>query len=121
MPYANSEDRREAARARYWTKKGLPVPPKREKADMSWREKTRTWLRAYKQTLSCADCGFSFAEYPEVCDFHHRDPDSKGYDREHGIGRLARYGATKRLREEIAKCDPLCANCHRIRHAKERS
>lgn len=31
------------------------------------------------------------------------------------ISRLAVRGATKQLREELVKCDVVCANCHRIR------
>lgn len=55
----------------------------------------------------CAQCQQSF---PVVCmDFHHRDPSTKSFSIGQAMNRSARQ-----LREEIAKCDVLCANCHRI-------
>lgn len=48
-------------------------------------------------------------------DFHHRDPAEK----DGNIGEFRRY-ARKKLLAEIAKCDVLCANCHRMHHYDER-
>ncbi len=55
----------------------------------------------------CSRCGMD----EKVClDFHHRDPKTKKYT----IGsRLS----VKTLLIELAKCDILCANCHRKEHA----
>lgn len=75
------------------------------------------WYIEYKRSLCCVDCGLSFREYHDLCDFHHIDPSTK--DKE-PIGKMVRYGSRTRAMAEIAKCVPLCANCHRIRHAKER-
>lgn len=67
-------------------------------------------LRELKGSLSCQLCGTSD---PAVLDFHHRDPSTK----EITIANAARLGWGKqRLMEEIAKCDVLCANCHRKTH-----
>lgn len=66
----------------------------------------------YKKTLSCTDCGFSFKDYPSVCDFHHTE-DNKEFD----VAEIVRYSWFK-FQQEIKKCVPLCANCHRIRHTK---
>jgi hypothetical protein len=46
-----------------------------------------------------------------VLEFHHRDPATK----EFGVGGF--NGSLGRLRTEVDKCDLLCANCHRLRHA----
>lgn len=62
------------------------------------------------KSAPCIDCGESYA--PAVMDFHHRDPTTK-----HSSLALMRGYSETRLREEIAKCDVLCANCHRRRHA----
>jgi len=70
-------------------------------------------LLAHKRTLSCTDCGMSFADRPECCDFHHLDPTKK----EGGIRELVLSSAA-RMWAEIAKCVALCANCHRTRHAR---
>lgn len=59
----------------------------------------------------CVDCGYSTC--PQALQFHHRDPSTKDF----GLGEFS--GRLDRLIEEAAKCDLLCANCHRIRHADE--
>ena len=64
---------------------------------------------------TCIDCGLH-SEYAEVYDFHHRDPEEKSM----GITRMINTSKSwEKIREELDKCDLLCANCHRIRHAKE--
>lgn len=57
----------------------------------------------------CMDCNRSFPSY--VMDFDHRDPSQKVAK----VSVLARRMNPQRLLEEIAKCDLVCANCHRIR------
>lgn len=68
------------------------------------------WFIAYKKTLHCARCGIAD---PRVLTFHHREPERKIGN----LADLARRGWSLTLvREEIAKCDVLCANCHLISH-----
>ena len=80
------------------------------------------WQRAHaekKQILldarkdGCIRCG---EKYPACLDFHHRNgkADKLGH-----IGLIRRFGLD-RLRAELAKCDVLCANCHRKLHWEER-
>lgn len=59
----------------------------------------------------CVDCGYSTC--PEALQFHHRDPSTKEFRLGHFNGSLARLIA------EATKCDLVCANCHRVRHARE--
>lgn len=59
----------------------------------------------------CFDCGH--AGILASLDFHHRDPAEKEFAISH-FG-----GAYRRLVAEVEKCDLVCANCHRIRHATE--
>lgn len=54
------------------------------------------------------DCGVPYPYY--VMEFDHRDPSQKLAN----IGRLL-GNSWKRLKDEIAKCDVVCANCHRER------
>lgn len=76
-----------------------------------WYEKRRALVQDLKKK-SCMDCGNSF---PPVCmDFDHRNPAEK-IDQ---ISELIARVSLKRLLEEIAKCDLICANCHRIRTQK---
>lgn len=72
------------------------------------------WLEEYKSKLSCSRCGFS--GHPAVIEFHHKDRESK-------IACISKLLADTKNKEkvllEIAKCDTLCANCHRIEHYRE--
>ena len=68
-------------------------------------------IAAQARDVPCKDCG---ERYPTcVMDFHHRDPSEKEYDIASAVNHI-RVGKGK-LRAELAKCDVLCANCHRIR------
>jgi hypothetical protein len=68
------------------------------------------WFTEYKSTLACVECG---EDHPATLDFHHRDPSTK----EANVSSTHRLGwSEKRILKEIAKCDVLCANCHRKLH-----
>lgn len=69
-----------------------------------WQKKKR--LVEYKGG-ECERCGVT-PEYIAAFDFHHRDPDEKSFNVGMQINR-----AEDVLREEVDKCDLLCANCHR--------
>lgn len=82
---------------------------KREVAKRRRQEILR--LRALVQELKrqpCTDCGERFPPY--VMDFDHL----RG-TKVRSIGRLVTYGHEAGLRAELAKCELVCANCHRIR------
>ena len=71
----------------------------------------RNWFFLYKKTLQCLQCGFN--DHPAALDFHHRDPATKMYS----VGQMwVTAKSIEAMKEEIAKCDVLCANCHRILH-----
>lgn len=65
----------------------------------------------------CIDCKILHTgdNYP-IFEFHHRDPSQKDYD-----WNKLRLRSQKSITTELDKCDLLCANCHRMRHAKERT
>jgi hypothetical protein len=65
-------------------------------------------LRKLRQ-VPCADCGNVFPPY--VMDFDHREPSAKQF----WILQRAGSVSAARLAAEIAKCDIVCANCHRVR------
>ena len=60
--------------------------------------------------VPCGECGGNFK--PHQMDFDHRDPASKSFRVTAGGAMLM---ATRKVLDEVAKCDILCANCHRIR------
>lgn len=91
----------------------------RRKLNLELRRKARKeWFDKLRSKLSCVDCGYDFSKYPECCDFHHRDPSSKRTE----VSFLAKNAKNEHLErvvmEEMELCDAVCANCHRIRHAK---
>lgn len=60
--------------------------------------------------VPCADCGGTFPPY--VMDFDHREPSAKSFNLTVAKALLKNRDV---LRAEIAKCDIVCANCHRVR------
>lgn len=73
----------------------------------------REALRRYKEQHSCKDCGGRFIA--EVMEFDHTRGQKKFSICEKG-GDVS----LATLKAEIAKCDLVCANCHRIRTYRRR-
>lgn len=68
-----------------------------------------------KASTPCADCGIKYPSY--VMDFDHLPQFEKVAD----VTALIRLGGWKRVFDEIAKCEIVCANCHRVRtHERSR-
>jgi hypothetical protein len=75
------------------------------------RERAAVQVLAIREQLACIDCGES---NPLLLDFHHLG--EKTVD----ISTMVRNGMPwSKIESELAKCEPLCANCHRRRTAKE--
>jgi hypothetical protein len=82
------------------------------RAVVEWRRRTKTRL-VELHGGRCIRCGF--AGHVAALVFHHRDPTGKAFAISvDGVPR-----AWERLVEEAAKCDLLCANCHRETHAAD--
>jgi hypothetical protein len=142
MPYKDPEQRKEcitkwrlankeriAQQNREWSKQN---PGKRAEYSARWRKKNpekqkeyskkqtltflinrKVWFKTIKETLSCIKCN----ENRWWClEFHHRDPNEK----EKAISWAMWHWGKKRILAEIAKCDVLCANCHRDFHYKQK-
>jgi hypothetical protein len=71
------------------------------------KKKKQEYIREARN-VPCMDCGGIYPYY--VMDFDHRDPSQKMGN----ISRMLGHSWTK-LKAEIAKCDIVCANCHRHR------
>lgn len=110
----------------------------RKRADPTFRERGNAAQRKYRLTHSaeykaaytkihekkrqilldaraggCVKCG---EKHPACLDFHHREGKK---DKLGNIGEIRNFAFPKLL-AEIAKCDILCSNCHRIHHHDER-
>lgn len=109
MAYKNPNDERaRIARRKHYNRNKLTyfLNNKKKKDEM------RTFLIKLK-SLPCLDCKQSYPWY--VMDFDHRDMDKKSGT----INQVLKRGSWRLLRGEVEKCDIICANCHRIRTAKQ--
>jgi hypothetical protein len=91
----------------YSANKQRYVDQARERKQRLTVERTR-WLLNYFESNPCADCGECD---PLVLEFDHRG------DKEFNIGSVFPYRNWASILAEIAKCDVVCANCHRRRTA----
>ncbi len=92
-------------------RRGLAVnqdPAKRAARKTKWRDSIRILINEAK-AAPCMDCGRTFD--PVCMDFDHRPDEIK----EHAIGSRKYTISKTQIRAEIAKCDVVCANCHRLR------
>ena len=85
-------------------------PLNREKAAARQRSRaarTRSFVRSEREK-PCTDCGESFPWY--VTEFDHLVGGAS-----ETVARLTAIGTMSRVVAEIAKCDLVCANCHKVR------
>jgi hypothetical protein len=66
-------------------------------------------VNAIKLASGCVDCGYN--AHPAALDFDHVGPAEKIDN----VSRLIRLRSWEVIEAEIAKCEVVCANCHRIR------
>ena len=66
-------------------------------------------LQAFKQRNGCSDCKVMYPHY--ILEFDHR-PEFKKIDNVYRV--YKKFGKDKAW-QEVAKCDVLCANCHKSR------
>lgn len=68
----------------------------------------KAWVVAYKLEKGCVDCGYN--KHPAALDFDHLPGTEKLRDIKCG-----QHLGWEALQAEVAKCEVVCANCHRIR------
>jgi len=72
------------------------------------RQRNRDYVRKIKEQSPCTDCG-KFYHFSQM-DFDHIE------DKKVNIATLANSTAKiAEIKKEIAKCQVVCANCHRLR------
>ena len=82
------------------------------KRKQAWLESTGAMHR------KCSICGYS--KCPAALDYHHRAGTVKRFAVSTWMGGHAHNDQNKKLLlKELAKCDVLCANCHRELHWNE--
>jgi hypothetical protein len=79
------------------------------------QEELRKWFHDLKRNIPCADCGAHF--HPVAMEWDHLPGQKKFRE----VSNLFRGTPSKRrLVEEIAKCELVCANCHAVRSYERR-
>lgn len=107
MAYKDVATRKAAIRAHYYANKAYYLAKNRK-----IKVANLAHMRAVKN-VPCMDCKGVFPYF--VMDFDHRDPKAK----KKGLTSITRLAhSRKTLEDEIAKCDVICANCHRMRTFK---
>ena len=91
--------------------------PKNKEKHISYvrRNKNRVaeFIDQYKRAHSCVDCGFSGREFPYVLDFDHVDSNAV---KKFNVGSWSHTVLSiEAIKQEIKKCELVCANCHRKR------
>jgi hypothetical protein len=106
MPYKNKSQNVEYQKLYYLKYKEKYLEGQRKRRDYK-----RDLLIEVKSKAKCKICG----ENNPIClDFHHRDQSKKIAT----VSSIVHHYGVKKVMEEIAKCDILCANCHRKTHAE---
>lgn len=73
------------------------------------------YIHNIKVARGCSDCGYN--AHAEALDFDHLP----GHIKRHGVSRLVNEDySLARVAAEIAKCEVVCANCHRVRTSRRR-
>lgn len=102
MPWKDKEKQREAIRKHYYAHRQAYIDKAYKK-----RLELRKWVYQLKHNNPCTDCNQRFPYY--VMDFDHLE------NKNNTVSRLINTGSKKQVIEEIAKCELVCSNCHRIR------
>lgn len=91
--------------------------PKNKEKHLSYvrrnKQRVKDFIEEYKRSRSCADCKFSGKEFPYVLDFDHLAGIAT---KKFTIGSWSHAVLSiDAIKKEMAKCELVYANCHRIR------
>ena len=95
---------------KWYAAKGAKHRKRNRLGNRERRRRNRKFLTEYLLEHPCADCGEA---NPVVLDFDH----VKGKKKDAVTTLANNLYSIKKIKEEISKCEVVCANCHRIRTA----
>ena len=99
MSYIDPAKQKAAQQRYYLEKKSKMIEAQRER-----RDKVRLYILEYKSDKECADCKIPYPHY--ILHFDHLR------DKTAAISQMARDCNLEKIKEEIEKCELVCANCH---------
>jgi len=73
------------------------------------REKNLALFHRYKEEKGCSDCGEKYPHF--ILDFDHKPE----FEKLGNIYYVLTHHGVEKAWEEIAKCDVVCSNCHKLR------
>ena len=97
----NREKKIQRAKEYYVANKGIC-----SKKKGTHRQVKRDFLRRYKLTAQCFDCGY--ADHPDALQFDHI-----AHNKHENVSHMTGY-SWNRILTEVTKCVVRCANCHFI-------
>jgi hypothetical protein len=71
----------------------------------------RDYIQSIKLERGCTDCGYR--SHPAALEFDHLP----GFVKEYRLATMSAGSTKAKIDAEIAKCEVVCANCHRVRTA----
>lgn len=97
-----------AAKQRAWKERLLSRHGRQEGSPTQEKQE---YVNQYKLKAGCADCGYN--GHPSALDFDHLP----GSDKTASVALLVHCAGVHidQVKKEMAKCEVVCANCHRIR------
>ena len=104
MPYKDKQKQLAYQRKYYAKTKGRYMPKQLER-----KLDNRNYIRSLKDNKPCVDCNVPYRYYQ--LDYDHKDK------KKINVGRISTHSKAY-IDKEIAKCDLICANCHRERTHK---
>ena len=104
MAYKNKADQIVASRIHYLANKEYY-----HKRNVRYRKELSSYVNDIKENTPYSDCHKVYPYY--VMDFDHLD----GHIKDGMVSFFAKTGRIEAMKKEIAKCEVVCSNCHRIR------
>ena len=100
----------------YWFSKGQKE--KTLKRGRKYRESMSKFINSYKEERGCHDCRKANlnGDHP----YYVLDADHVRGEKKNEISKMAKTSSKEEIIEELAKCDIVCANHHRIRTRNRR-
>lgn len=74
------------------------------------KDRNKKFMEKVKSFSECCRCG---EDHPACLEFHHVDPSNKKHNVSEMIGNTS---SIESIKEEIRKCEIICANCHKKYH-----